>query len=362
MKENIRNLQTAFIIAFALVAGGLLYWQLFRADDLLARDDNLRRVIAEQRIKRGKIFAANGIALAESITNADGLSVRRYPYPNLATVTGYYSLRYGTGGLESAFDDPLRGTDTQSALDEFLHRPSVGQSITVTIDLPIQIAADTGLANADATGSAVVLNARTGKLMAMASSPTFDPNRLDEDWDTLSTDPTAPLLNRAAQGLFPLGELSQLAQSVADLMGISLDDAARQLYFDRDIPFSLPTAKGVIPNDLPQKVNEIAVTPLHVAWLASALANGGSALPPSLIQTDGSSTPLYFMSAEKAAALRAQYADFSALADTDVTGADPLSWYIGIRGEMVVVVAVTSPTVDRDAARRIGQLIFSHFN
>jgi len=358
MNKTILKLQTSFIIAFAMVAVGLLYWQLFRADDLLARDDNPRRVIAEQRIKRGKIITTAGIALAETVTGADGLSVRRYPYPNLATVTGYYSVRYGTGGLESAFDDRLRGTDTQSALDKFLHHPLIGQAITVTIDLPMQVAADTGLADAHTTGAVAVLNAHTGELLVMASSPTFDPNRLDDDWDTLSTDPGAPLLNRTTQGLFPLGDLSALVQLVADTAQIPFAEAVHRLYFDREIPFALPTTAGVIPPELPQKAGEIAVTPLHIAWIAAAIAGDGSVLPLTLLQpSEEAPSPLQFISAETAAQLRPQFSDVSALALPDVTGAEPLSWYIGIRGDKVIVAVVTSPTADRNAAKIVAQVV-----
>ncbi len=360
MNQTIRNLQTAFIIAFALTAAGLLYWQLFRADDLTARDDNPRRVIAEQRVKRGKIFAKNGVALAETITGADGLSVRRYPYPNLATVTGYYSVRYGTGGLEAAFDAQLRGETRQTRLDALMHHPSVGEAITVTIDLPAQVAADTGLAELNATGAVIALNAHTGALAVMASRPTFNPNRLDDDWDTLSTDPAAPLVNRATQGLFPLGELAARVQSVAAAENLTLADGVHQFYFDREIPFALPTAAGVIPAELPQKAGEIAVTPLHVALLTAALAGDGSVLPPMVVVLPAAleHTPLRLVSAETAAQWRSQFADAAALALPDVTGAEPLSWYVGIRGDMVIVAVVTSPEADRDAARTVAQTVF----
>ncbi len=359
MNHTIKKLQTSFIIVFVVVAAGLLYWQLVRADDLRARSDNPRRVIAEQRIRRGKILTADGIALAETITADDGLMVRRYPYPNLATVTGYYSVRYGTGGLEAAFDDRLRGETAQTWLDVLLHHPAAGQNITVTIDLPTQVAADTGLADANATGAVIVLNAQTGALRAMASRPTFDPNRLDEDWDILSTDPAAPLLNRATQGLFPLGELAQWVQLAAAAENTSVAEMAHQLYFDRAIPFALPTAIGVIPAELPQKAGEIAVSPLHVALAVAALVGDGSAPPLVLVQQDEPpGIPMRLFSPETAVALRAQFADVSALALPDVTGAEPLSWYAGIRGEMVVVVVVSSPGADPDAARNIGLAVF----
>ena len=360
MNQTLRKLQTAFIVAFALVAAGLLYWQIFRADDLTARDDNPRTVIAEQRIKRGKIFTTDGIALAETVTNADGLSKRRYPYPNLATVTGYYSVRYGTGGLEAAFDTQLRGETRQTWLDKLMHHPSVGNPITVTINLPAQVAADTGLAELNATGALVALNSRTGALAVMASRPTFDPNRLDDDWDTLSTNPAAPLLNRATQGLFPLGELSAPVQSVAQAEGLTLAAGVHQFNFDREILFALPTAAGAIPAELPDKAGEIAVTPLHIALLAAALAGDGAVQPPLVVSPETpQSTPLQLVSAQTAMTQRADFADFAALALPDVTGAEPLSWYVGIRGDMVIVAVVTSPAADRDAARTVAQSVLS---
>lgn len=358
MNRTIRNLQTAFIIVFTLVAAGLLYWQLFRADDLLSRGDNPRRVIAEQRIKRGKILTAEGVALAETITGADGLSVRRYPYPNLATVTGYYSVRYGTGGLEAAFDARLRGNTARTRFDALMHHPTVGQSITVTINLPAQVAADTGLAALNATGAVVALDARTGAMTVMASRPTFDPNRLDDDWDVLTDDPAAPLLNRVTQGLFPLGDLVSLVTALAEAEGKSLPVVARQLYFDRDVPFALPTVAGVLPPNLPEKQGEIAVTPLHMAWVMAALAGDGSAIPPKLVSAADGSAAVRLLAVDTAAALRAQFANVSAVALPEVTGAEPLSWYAGIRGDVVVVVVVSSPGSDADAARNIGLGVF----
>ena len=70
-------------------------------------------------------------ARAETVMGDDGLAERRYPYPSLSSVTGYYSLRYGVGGTEAAFDPVLRGTvglsDETSFWNELLHRPVQGE-------------------------------------------------------------------------------------------------------------------------------------------------------------------------------------------------------------------------------------------
>ncbi|MFQ5616092.1 MAG: FtsW/RodA/SpoVE family cell cycle protein, partial [Anaerolineales bacterium] len=144
------RLARASLTGFLIVAGGLIFWQIAVASFLLSRDDNPRPIIAEQRIRRGRLLSTNGIPVAETIIQ-DGLAERRYPYVGLSSVTGYYSLRHGAGGTEAAFDSILRGTAGRSTeelwLDDLLHRPLVGRDVSLTIDLPAQVAADVALGN-----------------------------------------------------------------------------------------------------------------------------------------------------------------------------------------------------------------------
>lgn len=384
MKRNIQLLQNVMLGAFGLVLLGLVYWQLIRADDLLTRDDNPRRVIAEQQIRRGSIATIDGTVLAETTLDADGVARRSYPYPDMASVTGYYSLRYGTGGLEATFDSRLRGDGSQTRLDEWLHRPPLGQGIIVTINLPIQRAADAALAGAGASGAVVVLNAESGTVLALASQPGFDPNSLDRDWDGLIDDPAAPLLNRATQGVFPLGELARvvgllglfeagatippepfeapLPQLLGPLSGQGLAATARQLNFDREISFELATAAGFIPDDLPAKAEEIAATPLHVALMGAAIMQQGMAPTPTLL-APAPVSPTRLFGIDTAAWASATLTEFSALASPDVTGNEPVSWYLGLfPGEppLVVVALIIAPEADREAAQRLSQPIITN--
>lgn len=207
MTTPIARLGRLFLGAFALVAATLGYWAIAARGDLLARQDNPRNVLAEQQIQRGLILDRNDLILAETTYNADGLAVRSYPHPETASAIGYYSLRYGVGGIEAESDPILRGTQflnpEQTLIDRALHRPLVGGDVRLTLDLITQRAAASAMNGRN--GAVVALNAVSGDVLALVSEPSFDPSTLDEQWDTLTADPDSPLLNRATQGLYQPG-------------------------------------------------------------------------------------------------------------------------------------------------------------
>jgi len=280
-----RGLFTGLLI----VAGGLIFWQILAAPFLVSRDDNPRPIIAEQKIRRGRLLAADGTPIADTILGDDDLAQRRYLYPDLSSVTGFYSIRYGTGGTEDLFDPALRGTAGRTAealqLDELLHRPLVGEDVELTINLPAQLAADRALD--DREGAIVMMDIGTGAIVVMASHPTYDPNLLDEQWDTLRNDERAPLINRATQGLFPVGDLARLigliglyeagaavpadpktmplAEMVTPLGEAGYLATAHQLGLSQTLP-GLPSQPGLLPDfDNQGTVRDLGVTPLHLA-------------------------------------------------------------------------------------------------
>jgi len=210
---NLPVLALVLSLALALLAAVCGYWAVVRAGDLRARDDNPRRVLYEQRIVRGRILDREGTVLASVEVGDDGTITRRYPVPEAAPVLGYASLRYGTGGIEAAFDRELRGeagrNDWQIAWDELLHRSPHGRDVQLTLDAGLQVQAQQGLAGQ--RGALVLLDAATGEVLAMASSPTYDPQHLDEEWEALREDPAAPLVNRATQGRYQPGAALQTA-------------------------------------------------------------------------------------------------------------------------------------------------------
>jgi cell division protein FtsW (lipid II flippase) len=356
-------------IGLAIVAGGLIFWQIALAPFLVRRDDNPRLVVAEQQIRRGRLLTADGIPIAETTLNAQGLAERRYPYVGLSSVTGYYSIRYGVGGTEAAFDAMLRGTAGKTAqqlwLDELLHRPLAGQDVTLTINLPAQVAADVALG--DQEGAVVVMEIATGAIVVMSSHPTYDPNTLDDTWDSLRQDQRAPLLNRATQGLFPVGDLARfvgliglaeagatipiealaapLPELLAPLSQMGYNATARQLGLIRPLP-GLPSQIGRLPNfEQRGDYRDLAATPLHLARVIAAVELAGQLPTPTLsvvvAQAEASRSPAF--KPATANYIRAilpqadtQIIGFSAEATPKETGQRWLSWFVGLAPAEVI--------------------------
>ena len=215
---HIRLLAGLALAGFGLLAGATLYWGFFQAEALDARPDNLRRVIADRAIQRGRILDRAGRVLAETkFASPDGPE-RVYPFPSSAPVVGYQTWQfgagaiaratYGAGGAEAAYDLALRGEVGQGFGDVFatnvLHRPSRGRDVVLTLDAELQRYAAQLLGQRE--GAIVVLDVGSGAVRAMVSQPTFDPSQLDVD-GTVSTAPARPLFNRATQGVYPPGSI-----------------------------------------------------------------------------------------------------------------------------------------------------------
>jgi cell division protein FtsW (lipid II flippase)/cell division protein FtsI/penicillin-binding protein 2 len=214
----IRHLSLVLLLAFAGIAIVSGYWALVRQDALRNRDDNPRLVAQEQRAPRGTILDREGVVLARSETGESGIQTRTYRTP-VIPVVGYYNLKHGVGGIEASADPLLRGLEDRSEadlfLDELLHRQPEERDIGITIDAELQTEIATMMDSAGAAGApsqgtvprgaVLLLDVSSGEILASVSQPTYDPNTLDADWELLESDPDAPLLNRATQGLYQPG-------------------------------------------------------------------------------------------------------------------------------------------------------------
>lgn len=189
------------LLALALVSG---WWAVPRSEALLDRPENPRRVVNDRFVLRGALLDRNNSPINRT-AGKPGEYQREYLYPQLSDTTGHNSPIYGQAGLESGLDDYLRGLrgnlSSLIALDNLLYRqPPPGLDIRLSIDLSMQKSADDMLGGHK--GALVLLNANTGEVLAIASHPNYDPNKLESSWLDLAQDPNAPLFDRATQGRY----------------------------------------------------------------------------------------------------------------------------------------------------------------
>jgi cell division protein FtsW (lipid II flippase) len=199
----------AGLLGLGLVLSALTsaWWTMVRGPDLLNRTDNARRGIADRYVPRGEIMDRNGQPINRT-EGESGTFTRVYLYPDLAPVIGYTHPIFGQAGVEATLDAYLRGLQGNPASsiwwDHLLYgTPPPGLDMRLSIDLDLQNKADQMLGSHH--GAIILMNAATGEILAMASRPTYDPNNLDEIGEALSRDSSAPLVNRATQGLYPIG-------------------------------------------------------------------------------------------------------------------------------------------------------------
>ncbi len=186
----------------ALIAG---WWTIVRGPSLLTRTDNPRRSIADRYVKRGSLLDGHNQPLAES-SGQPGSIQRNYPYAALGPLVGYTDPVYGQAGLEASLDSYLRGLQGYPALNTWWEhllygQPPPGLDVRLSLDLDLQAKADELMAGHQ--GGLVLMNAHSGEVLALSSSPTFDANQLESSWESLVTDPHAPLFDRATMGLYP---------------------------------------------------------------------------------------------------------------------------------------------------------------
>lgn len=208
-KRLTRVTATLALLLAALIVN-LTWVQVVDARALNNHVANTRNLAKELRQARGSIVTSDGVVLAQSVRNDDGTYSRSYPQGSLAAnIVGYYSTRYGRSGLEAAENDVLAGGQRQFAswgdvFDAALGRPVPGDDIVLTIDSQVQKAAEGVLAGK--AGACVVLDPRTGAVLASASTPTYNPAEIDSAWDSLhAAEAGSPLLDRTRMSLYPPG-------------------------------------------------------------------------------------------------------------------------------------------------------------
>ncbi len=365
MNRELKRVSVVMLIMFLALFAAATVIQVAQADSLASDSRNTRTLYDSFRAQRGPIMAGETV-LAQSVPVDDDFRfLRQYTNPLVyAPVTGFFTLNQGLSGIELSENSYLTGSNSSQFLEQLnsilTGRPTQGAAVTLTIRPDVQQAAWDALGNYQ--GSIVVTEVATGKILAMVSKPSFDPNLLAghnfeaviEYYNGLDNDPAQPLINRPIGALNPPGSTFKLVTAAALLesglytpestvenrarlplpgtdveirnsdgetcgpgdqvtlftavslscnvplaeFGMALGykpivDMAKKFGFNQTFDVPMTSARSYIPQvmDEPQTALaafgqfDVRATPLQVALVSAAIANGGVEMYPTLIES-----------------------------------------------------------------------------
>ncbi|GGS91663.1 penicillin-binding protein [Streptomyces tanashiensis] len=225
--------------------------QLVRADELNAHPKNRRVQIERYSNERGNIIV-DGKPITGSVDSGDKFYKFKRTYldgPMWAPVTGYASQAYDANQIEKIEDGILTGNDDRLFFDRtlamFTGEKKKGGDVITTLSGAAQKAAYEGLGSK--TGAVVAIEPKTGKILAMASTPSYDPSTFagysgkdEKAWVALEKDKNKPKLNRAIREIYPPGSVFKVVTAAAALENGKVTDinAATQTPEGWKIPLS----------------------------------------------------------------------------------------------------------------------------
>ena len=221
MNRPIIHLYGFVVVLFALLIAFTSRWTIFEASSLRTNPLNVRGLLEQERIERGRIVAADGATLARSERSSEGTYQRTYPAGGLFSQTiGYAYTDLGQSGVERYRNAPLSGETSsgnlQAILDQLQGKRRQGDEVQTTLDPAGQRTAIDALG--EHKGAVVALEPRSGALEVMASTPGFDPNGLSSSgtYAKLARDSSGtPLVNRATQFGYAPGSTFKVVTATA---------------------------------------------------------------------------------------------------------------------------------------------------
>jgi peptidoglycan glycosyltransferase len=263
VNRALRRISIAVLAMFVLLLINVNYLQGFAPASLATKPGNSRAFYAAQnQYQRGSIVTSDGvtIALSKPDNKGDGFKYQRsYPSgPEYASVTGYDTI-FSQAGIEGAENSLLSGNDSALDIRKFIDlitgKTSKGATVQVTINSKAQNAAYSALASFGKPGAVVALDPSTGKILAMASYPSYDPNalavhdgtKLNNADRALRTNPAQPLLNRALEATYPPGSTFKIVTSSTQLT--QNPNTTINTTFDSPTDLTLPQTSHVLHND-----------------------------------------------------------------------------------------------------------------
>lgn len=206
------------VLVCSLFAAMTVYFLIYtnkNSKKLFENDYNKREEALLEKNVRGKIYAASGEVLAETIQDQDGNDVRSYPYKNLFSHIVGYTYKGGSG-VEQLQNYNLMHSDI--SLSDKASYDAAGErypadDVYTTLDLALQQAASDALG--DNRGAVIVTEVDTGNILCMVSKPDFDPNDIEAEWERLGADTdSGTLVNRVTQGLYAPGSTFKIFDAI----------------------------------------------------------------------------------------------------------------------------------------------------
>ena len=275
MNGPIRRVAAGLFASFAILVLFVTWYQVVRADELRTDPRNARPALTERGRERGLIVASDGTVLARSVLDPDDQRsyLRLYPEGEAFThVVGYTSFLVGNSGIEAAYTDELRSrrdltiSDLVAALLGQDLRPG---SVELTLDTELQKTAFAALGGN--RGAVVALDPRSGAVLAMVSTPSFDPALLAGDdavaqWEMLLSDPAQPVRDRSSRELYAPGSTFK---TVVTATALDTDVAGPGTSFADPTEFPLPGSTATISNATGRPCNDGETATLLQAFVRS---------------------------------------------------------------------------------------------
>jgi penicillin-binding protein A len=228
MNKQVSQVGVAALVLIISLIVGTTYWQTWANAGLADRQDNAIRLAAQFSIDRGKIYAADGKTLLatnrKKQVSGQTLYFRRYPTgPLFSDVVGYSTQTHNQTGLERGYNDYLTGSNSNLAtvfrktVDKLKGATVRGNDLVLTIRPGVQALALRALRGK--CGAVVALNPSTGAVLAMASSPAYNPNLIENHFAQAlrSGGKCGALVNRATAGRYQPGSTFKVVTATAAL-------------------------------------------------------------------------------------------------------------------------------------------------
>ncbi|MFD7445356.1 penicillin-binding transpeptidase domain-containing protein [Streptomyces sp. NPDC059909] len=256
MTRYIRRAAVLCLVLLVALLVNAVRVQVIEADALNANQANRRPVIARYEAPRGDIVVGSQRVTGSKDTRQQLRHERTYRNgPLYAPVTGYASQLYGTTLLEHAEDAVLSGTDPLLAplplWNDLTRSQRPGGRVVTTVKASLQETAYRGLAGR--RGAVAAIEPSTGRILALVSSPSYDPGLLSGNsadvtaaWKRLNASDTHPMLNRAIRQTYPPGSTFKIVTAAAALDARVVTDPDAPT--DTPDPYVIPGTRTKLPN------------------------------------------------------------------------------------------------------------------